>query len=82
MLCEEQLDAITQVPDIKRFVLVDSTGGLVKITKHMNRNYKKIMNYVLLLKNLDDLNKPGVLVYETITSRHDTIRISEMFHLL
>jgi hypothetical protein len=40
------------------------------------------MNYVLKLKNFNHLDEPGVIVNETITSRHDTDRISEMFLLL
>ena len=40
------------------------------------------MNYVTLLKNLSDWNQPGIIVNETITSRHDTSRIGEMFYLL
>jgi hypothetical protein len=39
------------------------------------------MNYVFKLKYLSDLEIPGVVVNETITSRHDTDRISEI-HLL
>ena len=39
------------------------------------------MNYVVLIKNLADLNHPGIVVNETITS-HDTMRIGEMFYLL
>ena len=40
------------------------------------------MNYVFKLKNFNDLDEPGVIVNETITSRHDTDRISEIFLLL
>jgi hypothetical protein len=40
------------------------------------------MNYVFKLKNLSDLEIPGVVVNETITSRHDTDRISEILLLL
>ena len=35
-----------------------------------------------MLKDFNDLNIPGVVINETITSRHDTTRISEMFSLL
>ena len=34
-----------------------------------------------MLKNLNDLNEPGVIVSETSTSKHDCARIGEMFHL-
>ena len=37
--CETQLDAIHRVAECHRFLQVDVTGGLVKITKHMNRHY-------------------------------------------
>ena len=40
------------------------------------------MNYRSLLKNFEDLNKPGNVINETIPSRHDTIRLGEMFYLL
>lgn len=40
------------------------------------------MNYVFKLKNMSDLEIPGVVVNETITSRHDTDRISEILLLL
>jgi hypothetical protein len=40
------------------------------------------MNYVFKLKNLSDLEIPGVVVNETITSRHDTDRSSEILLLL
>jgi hypothetical protein len=39
---EIQLDAIAQVPEEHRFLQVDATAGLVKITKHMNRNYNRV----------------------------------------
>ena len=82
MQCEQQLDAIARIPENRRFLQVDSSGGLVKITKHMNRHYNRILNYVSLLKDFSDLNQPGVVINETITSRHDTSRISEMFQLI
>ena len=40
---ENQLDAISSIPDQHRFLQVDSTGGLVKITKHMNRHYNRVI---------------------------------------
>ena len=42
----------------------------------------RIQNYVCLLKDFNDLNFTGIIINETVTSRHDTCRISEMFHLL
>ena len=35
-----------------------------------------------MLKNLSNLNDPGVVINETATSRHDTTRIGEMFSLI
>ena len=43
---EIQLDAIANVPEQHRYLMVDSTGSLVKITKHMNRHYNRV-NYKL-----------------------------------
>lgn len=37
--CEAQLDAIHRVAECHRFLQVDGSGGIVKITKHMNRHY-------------------------------------------
>ena len=37
--CEEQLDSLKRIPENQRFLHVDATGGLVKITKFMNKNY-------------------------------------------
>ena len=39
------------------------------------------MNYVFKMKDFSDLDQPGVIVNETITSRHDTDRIGEIFLL-
>ena len=35
-----------------------------------------------MLKDASDFDKPGTIINEVITSRHDTCRIGEMFHLL
>jgi hypothetical protein len=48
----------------------------------MDDQYKQIMNYVFLLKDASDFNKPGTIINEVITSRHDSCRIGEMLHLL
>ena len=40
--CEEQLDALKKIPDEQRFLQVDASGGLVKITKVMNRHYARV----------------------------------------
>jgi hypothetical protein len=40
--CEKQLDAIANISEQHRFLMVDSTGSLVKITKHMNRHYNRV----------------------------------------
>ena len=46
---EIQLDAISQVPEEHRFLQVDSTAALVKITKHMNRHYKIFKHKISIL---------------------------------
>ena len=40
--CEEQIDVIKRIPDQQRFLQVDASGGLVKITKFMNRHYSRV----------------------------------------
>ena len=42
--CEEQLDAIKRVPEHLRFLQVDASGRLVKITKFMNKHYGRVNN--------------------------------------
>jgi hypothetical protein len=37
---------------------------------------------MFLLKNVGDLNEPGVTVMETSSSQHDSPKISEMFLLM
>ena len=48
----------------------------------MNDQYQQLMNYVFILKDVSDFEKPGIIINEVITSRQDTCRISEMFLLL
>jgi hypothetical protein len=40
--CEEQIDVIKRIPDQQRFLQVEASGGLVKITKFMNRHYSRV----------------------------------------
>ena len=82
MHCERQLHAIRDVEPQHAVLHVDSSGKFCKITKEMNDQYKQLMNYVFLLKDASDFDKPGTIVNEVITSRHDTCRIGEMFHLM
>jgi hypothetical protein len=82
MHCERQLDGIHRIPEHRRILEVDSTGGLCKITQKMNDQYAQIMNYVFLMKDSKDFSVPGVVINETVTSRQDTTRIGEMFYLL
>ena len=82
MHCERQLHAIRDVEPQHAVLHVDSSGKFCKITKEMNDQYKQLMNYVFLLKDASDFNKPGTIVNEVITSKHDTCRIGEMFHLM
>ena len=39
------------------------------------------MNYVFKLTNFSNLEQPGIIINETITSRDDTDRLSEIFLL-
>jgi hypothetical protein len=48
----------------------------------MNDQYQQLMNFVFILKDVSDLEKPGIIINEVITTRQDTCRISEMFLLL
>jgi len=40
--CEEQIDVIKRIPDQQRFLQADASGGLVKITKSMNRHHSRV----------------------------------------
>ncbi len=82
MQCERQLNAIRDVEPQHAVLHVDSCGKIGKITKEMKDQYKQLMNYVFLLKHASDFNKPSIIVNEVITSRHDTCRQGEMFHLM
>ena len=82
MHCERQLEAIHALPTQHAVLHVDSSGKFCKITEDMNDQYQQLMNYVFLLKDASDFSKPAVIVNEVITSRQDTCRIGEIFHLL
>ena len=81
MQCEAQLQALHSISADSRVLHVDANGGLCRISKKMNIEYKQLMNYAFLLKDFRDLNQAGVLINEVVTSRHDTMRIGEMFYL-
>ena len=40
------------------------------------------MKFVIKLKNFSNIEQPGIIINDTITSRHDTDRLSEIFLLL
>ena len=82
MHCERQLEAVKALKPENRILHLDSSGKYCKITKEMNDQYQQIMNYVFLLKDNSDFEKPATIINEVITSRKDTCRISEMFLLL
>jgi hypothetical protein len=79
--CDKQLEAIHRVPPNDRMVHFDASGGLCKITKAMC-DYNQILNYVFILKDAKNMDNPSVVVNEVISSKHDSCRIGEMFHLL
>ena len=60
MHCERQLHAIRDVEPQHAVLHVDSSGKFCKITEEMNNLFKQLMNYVFLLKDVSDFNKPGV----------------------
>ena len=77
-----------------RMLFVDSTGGLVKVTKQMHEDYQRVCVSILfvhlflllyhffVLAYVSKLNEPGAVISETISSEHDTGRLSEMFRLI
>ena len=82
MHCEKQLQAIKALKEENRILHLDSSGKYCKITREMNDQYQQLMNYVFLLKDVSDFEKPAIIINEVITSRQDTCRIAEMFLLL
>lgn len=46
------------------------------------RDYGQILNFVLYLKNYLSLEDEGIPITEAASSRHDTLIIEKMFHLL
>ena len=75
----EQLRALHKIPPKHRMLEVDATGCLVKINKKQ-RDFNQILNYVMLVKNINDLKQPGINITEMASSKHDTFVISEMFN--
>ncbi len=76
---ETQLRALNKIPAKHRLIEVDATGSLVKIDKKQ-RVFKQILNYVMLVININDLLQPDINITEMACSRHDVFAISEMFN--
>jgi hypothetical protein len=72
---------LVNIPESNRILHVDASGGLVKIDKSQ-RDYGQILNYVFLLKDLSNSERPGMTVSEVASSRHDTFAIGESLRLL
>jgi hypothetical protein len=76
----EQLLCVKKTPPLQRIVHFDASGGLVKITKK-KREYQRMLNYVLLLKDSKqlDLKAPySVPIAEMASRSHGTYRISDL----
>lgn len=82
MHCEKQLQAIKALKEENRILHLDSSGKYCLITREMNDQYQQLMNYVFILKDVSDFEKPAIIINEVITSRQDTCLIGEMFLLL
>ena len=80
MQTELQLKTVRQIQPNKRICQVDATGCLVKIDNYMRR-FNRLLNYVMLVKDIGDPTIPGFNATEMATSRHDTFSISEMFNV-
>lgn len=76
---EEQIRLVNKIQPNRRICQVDATGCLVKIDKYM-RDFNRILNYVMLIKDIGDSTMPGANVTEMATSVHDTFSISTMFN--
>lgn len=82
---EKQLECIHRTAYNDRILHVDAIGSLVKIGEKQNNykfaDYKRILNYCLLLKNKKHLgaNSGNALVGEYITSCHDVKQLSKFF---
>ena len=74
---ELQMLALNKIIKMDRILHTDATGKLVSIPKYM-KDCKQIMNYALLVKDTSDLEKQGLLVSESFTSRHDTSSIVKL----
>ena len=81
LFTEEQLKAIRRVHPDHRMVHVDASGGIVHIQKQQ-REFNRIQNHVVLLKNMNKLDEPGINVIEMATSRQDMLPLTEMFEQL
>ena len=79
MHTESQIRALHSIEPNDRMLEVDATGNLISIPAYC-RDYNQILNYVMLVKNINDLKEPGICLTEMASSRHDTYAISEFFN--
>ncbi|CAF0770120.1 unnamed protein product [Brachionus calyciflorus] len=80
---EIQIKLISRIPENRRILHVDATGGLISLPKYMH-DYGQILTYAMLLKDSTKLQEDGqnVLLNEMSTSRHDSYQIGTMFRLV
>ena len=79
MHTESQLRALHSIEPHNRLLQVDATGQLISIPAHF-RDYNQILNYVLLVKNINYLNELGINLSKMAASRHDTYALSKFLN--
>ena len=83
---EKQLECIKKVPKENRVLHFDATGGLVSIpynmTAHQGFKYDRILNYYLLLSQLNTAKelKASVMVGELVSSSHNVPTLKDFFN--
>jgi hypothetical protein len=58
----------------------DASGNLAKWTQQPVL-FKRIMNYAMVIKDVSNLDKPGVIVNDVITSEQTTFSLANIFFL-
>ena len=81
MHTEMQMRALHRIKPEHRMWEIDATGSLIKIPRYM-RAFNQILNYAMLVKNINALDIHVIQISKMASSRHDTCAIGEFFNKL
>ncbi len=80
MHCEKQIKCMNSYPNKYLCLHDDASGNLAKWTQQPVL-FKRIMNYAMVIKDVSNLDKPGVIVNDVITSEQTTFSLANIFFL-